>query len=454
MNRIIISLIIGLMLSICACTQNIYNNDNNNSEIIPGTVDVPNLDSVKVVKIENFEDASCGKYSDIYSDVRYIPLEFSTNSIVGNVNKLLITKNNEFLIFDIFAKSIFLFDSNGKYKNRIGDAGHAEKEYIEPLDVVYDEYHDNVIVYDNAKKVLAYYDMNGKYLHRIQLKDYIGSFEVLDKEHLVLYYNYLGISIKDNDINYNYKIIDMEGNVVKTFAPYDRTMDRIRMDTNVFYKNNGELYCQISTTPVVNKITLDSMTPIYYFDFGDHQIPTEWYVQGEESYSKKVSPSLSLNKAVLDKVYQTESTTFFTLTYRLENEGCFGEFAISQDTNFVSYHVFPQLINDLYGKQSASNLLNVENGTIYNVLYPSEIISMKKWPVNTDISKMIAKEEREAMKKIGSTLSKRMQQIFNSQIQLEESDATSIIITDEEKEFVEKMSKSNNPIIQVCTLKK
>ena len=97
------TLLIGMAMSFSACTQNV-----NNSDIIPGTADVASLAGVKTIKIENFENEMYCKYSDLYSDVRYVPLEYTQNSMVGNVHEMLITKNNDIVILDYYAKAIFL----------------------------------------------------------------------------------------------------------------------------------------------------------------------------------------------------------------------------------------------------------------------------------------------------------------------------------------------------------
>ncbi|MBR4590534.1 MAG: 6-bladed beta-propeller [Bacteroidaceae bacterium] len=440
------TLLIGMAMSFSACTQNV-----NNSDIIPGTADVASLAGVKTIKIENFENEMYCKYSDLYSDVRYVPLEYTQNSMVGNVHEMLITKNNDIVILDYYAKAIFLFDSEGKYKNRIGDAGHAENEYIEPLNMVYDEYRDNVIVYDNAKKVLAYYDMDGTYLHKIQLKDYIGSFEVLDKDHLVLFYNYKGEFLKEDDINYNYKIIDNEGKVVKEFAPYDKITGELNMYSDVFYKNKGELYCHIQNTPIVNKITLDSMTPVYNIDFGDYQMPNEWYMQGESVFLEKVE-SLSPNRVVTEEIYQTDSTTFISFSYRPDEDGsCWKYMATIQGNKTDKFRCFINMFNDMYGKQDAGDVKHVENGMVYYVLDPTFLKTLSKWPTNVNISKMMAEESKKAL--MNAHLGSHDEKIINNTIKIKESKTTSIVITEEEKEFVEKLSKTSNPIIQICKIK-
>lgn len=439
------TLLIGIALSFNACTQN------GNNDIIPGTADVASLAGVKTIKIENFENEMHCKYSDLYSDVRYVPLEYTQNSMVGNVHEMLITKNNDIVILDYYAKAIFLFDSEGKYKNRIGDAGHAENEYIEPLNMVYDEYRDNVIVYDNAKKVLAYYDMDGTYLHRIQLKDYIGSFEVLDKDHLVLFYNYKGEFLKEDEINYNYKIIDNEGKVVKEFAPYDKITGELNMSSDVFYKNKGELYCHIQNTPIVNKITLDSMTPVYNIDFGDYQMPNEWYMQGERVFLDKVE-SLPPNRVVTEEIYQTDSTTFISFSYRPDEDGsCWKYMAIIQGNKTDSFRCFINMFNDMYGKQYTGDVKHVENGMVYYVLDPTFLNPLSKWPTNVNISKMMAEESKKAL--MNAHLGSHDEKIINNTIKIKESKTTSIVITEEEKEFVENLSKTSNPIIQICKIK-
>lgn len=414
---------------------------------IPGTVDVTSLDGVSEIVFKEMDAYPAGLYSDVFSDVGYVALESTGNSVVGDIEKMAVTSNRDLVIFDYNNKSILLFDSIGKFKNRIGVFGHAQNEYIQPLDMVYDEHHNNVIVYDNAKKKLMYYDLTGNYLRSISLNEYISSFEVLDESHLVLYSGYRGES--NTDINYNYKIIDTKGNVVREFAPYDDSMSQITMMPYAFHKNNGKLFCHIEGTPVVNEISLKEMKPICLINFGEYQLPNSYYMNGPKTYSEKVT-NLEPNKARTDRFFQTDGFIVMTFVCRGDDPYMCKKMMITPKTQLSQPNYYMSLFNDLYGKQSSSSLVEVSNGKAYFVCNAASINTLARYPSNTNVAAVVAKEYKKDTKQLIAGV----QSVYHNVAEVLERPTTSVIITNKEKELADSLSKSKNPIIQICTFKK
>ena len=430
---------LSVVLSLSACE--------NNNGIIPGTADVSNLDNIKKIEFKDVDTYPIGLYSDVFSEVHYVALESTESSIIGEIEKIAVTNNNDLLVFDYKNKSVLLFDSIGKFKNRIGIIGHAKNEFIEPLDMVYDEYNNKVIVYDNAKKSLIYYALDGKFNKSILLKEHIESFEVLDESHLVLYNGYKGMM--DRDVNYNYEIIDTKGHVKKKFAPYDKTMMAISMTPYPFHKYEKKLYCHIEKTPIVNKITLDKMEPVFLIDFGTYQLSDRYFINGPETYNKKVV-SLETNKAATGKFFQTGGYILMTFATRGNTPMAFGKIMITPREKLSQPIFYGALFNDLYGKQSSSNLLYASYGKVYYALNSESFNSLREFPSNTDVAQIIAGKYRNNAKKVTG----EEQSIYNTIADVLESTSNPIVINNKEKDLIDSLSKSKNPVIQICTLKK
>ena len=109
---------------------------------------------IKIVELNNKELL----YSDVYTGVNYAILETNNESAIGNIEKLEVASNKDFIVFDRANGKILRFDSTGIFLNKIGMMGHSKDEYINPELMAYDEFNDNVIVYDGAKK--AFYIMH------------------------------------------------------------------------------------------------------------------------------------------------------------------------------------------------------------------------------------------------------------------------------------------------------
>lgn len=432
----------SLILFLSACSMK-------DSEMIPGTVDVENLDDITEIVVNKLSEHSIGLYSDVFSDVRYVALESKKESLVGNIDKIAVTQNNDLLVLDSHNKSILLFDSIGNFKNRIGNFGHGKNEYISPIDFAYDEHNDNVIVYDVRRNKLMYYDIVGNYKKSISLKSTFYNFEVLDDSHLVLFSNYHPSLNKE--INYNYTVIDSLGNVVKEFAPFDKKMEGLLMQMFPFHKYNNKVYCHIDCTPIVNEISLNKMQPLYLVDFGDYQNPNSYYLDGFETYSNKIT-SLEPHKAVSEKFYQTDD--YILMTFRRKDNGPYMsiEFVIMPKKYPYEQKIYYSLYNDMYGKRIYSSLfeiLDVKNDKVYFLCDFDEAI---KYACNTDISNEVAKLYKKTAK--DESIEDEIRKIHNNFASELENHKKNIFYTKEDDVLIDSLSKSQNPVIQICTLKK
>jgi hypothetical protein len=63
------------------------------------------------------------------------------------------------------AKTIFVFDRKGRFKNRIGRIGNGPGEYISINNIDIIQNNNQIAVYDNWKKTIHFYKINGEYLH-------------------------------------------------------------------------------------------------------------------------------------------------------------------------------------------------------------------------------------------------------------------------------------------------
>ena len=435
-------LLLALTLCLSACSMKDY-------ESIPGTVDTNNLDGVTEIEINDMSEHSIGMYSDVFSDVRYVALELTKESIVGDIDKIAVTPNNELLVLDSNNKSILLFDSIGKFKNRIGSFGHGKNEYISPLDIAYDKYHDNVIVYDIRKNKLMYYDIAGNYKKSVSLKKQIYNFEVLDDSHLVLFSNYL--QEVNEKINYNYTIIDTLGNIVKEYAPFDKSMNGLVMSMYPFHKYNDKNYSHIDCTPIVNEISLHKMQPSYLINFGDYQNPNSYYLGGYDTFRNKIL-SLEPHKAVSERFYQTDD--YILMTFRRKDKGpnMSIEFMIMPHKHASEQKIYYSLFNDMYGKRNYSSLfkiLDVSNDKVYFLCNFDDPI---KFACNTDISTDVAKLYRKIAK--SESMEDEIRKVHYKFVSELESHKRKIYYTKEDDILIDSLSNFKNPVIQICTLKK
>src|SRR5690606_19507132 len=62
----------------------------------------------------------------------FVVLESNSESVIGNVDEIVITKDNIVVLDRFQTQSIFIFDREGRYINRIHRPGKGPGEYTQP----------------------------------------------------------------------------------------------------------------------------------------------------------------------------------------------------------------------------------------------------------------------------------------------------------------------------------
>ena len=102
-------------------------------------------------KVFNVEDSGL-KFS-------YIPLEMSDSSLVGDIEKILLTKD---YIIVRSNELIFRFDYTGKFIRRIGTQGDGPGQYKSIWDVSVDESEQRLFLADYLSRKVLEYDLEGR----------------------------------------------------------------------------------------------------------------------------------------------------------------------------------------------------------------------------------------------------------------------------------------------------
>lgn len=120
------------------------------------------------------------------SDVKYLSLEQTDNSLIGSIDKVLY-RNKRFYIFDKSANmGILVFNEKGKFIKALHRLGEGPGEYIAPIDFDVDAA-GNVYIADNARqKIIKYLAEDFGEYQEYDLGCYFMEFAVVDDEHIIL----------------------------------------------------------------------------------------------------------------------------------------------------------------------------------------------------------------------------------------------------------------------------
>ena len=91
--------------------------------------EVPEDIKVRTYSISQINEENSLLYSDLYSNVDYIQLETTEQSLVGEVSKLEMTDDGDLIVLDRTRGSVLRFDGRGRYMCHIGRRGNGNGEY-------------------------------------------------------------------------------------------------------------------------------------------------------------------------------------------------------------------------------------------------------------------------------------------------------------------------------------
>jgi hypothetical protein len=142
------------------------------------TMQVTEAENSAVINVEKFHESI--NASDLIADFKYIPLETNKNSLIGYYNKILIHDEKIYIMDDLSAQAIFIFDMQGRFLEKISKKGGAPNEFYQLAGMSIDKKEKQLLAYDNRKRVMMYYTLDGRFIRRENMPfSFYGSFAVL-----------------------------------------------------------------------------------------------------------------------------------------------------------------------------------------------------------------------------------------------------------------------------------
>lgn len=385
------------------------------------------------------------KYSNLYSEVNYVSLEETRNSIVGTISKLEITNDGDFIVFDNIAGAVFRFDSNGKFLNNIGLRGPGENEYMLPNEMKYDPFSNKVLIWDNGKHSILTYNLNGKMESKIVLPWIIETFGIIDKDYIVCYLNN-DDDLKGNEKGTNFKIINHNGAIEKEFGEFGSEMIEFHPACKETFKfQQGRCLCMTPFSSEIYTIDKESYTSVASIDFHENAIPSDWLKGSHRELRDKIKKYSNL---IYCKSFY-EADRFYILNL-VKNKAIYLCFVNKENSH--AEKTGKMLINDLKGMVTSTSLLQVKDNNLYFEISPQEIEARCKFveahPKEKNLSNVMIKELDGISYKLLDFIGEDDYAILKDSLK-----KTSICIPQEEVNIMRNLSMTNNPIIQICTLK-
>jgi hypothetical protein len=355
--------ILFLSIAIVACTRK---------------QDAGNVDKVKI----NPERNQLIKLSAIADQPRWTKFESSSNSIFGKITKLEFDQGKYFLFDQLTSNSIFLFDSTGRYINKLFRKGKAPDEFTLITGFALDTIKKNILVGDNYK-TLKVFDYNLKYLKTTPLSVYYKDFEVDSHGQLIINTSKI-INYKESGafskVSYEtqcYSLWLQNGDSFDKFRPFDikifpngSTYNEI--DRN-FHRYQGRLFYNQPLNDTLFMIADGAVKPAMAIDFGvrksDEDLlskPGDWVI----AYNAK-----NPNAAYMPQNFiETKDILKFDFFYGNQLNTAI---QFKKDRKWLT----GELVNDIYGFKLLLNQ-NIGNRMVAYVS-PLEILNLLKDDANS-----------------------------------------------------------------------
>ena len=102
--------------------------------------------------------------SQFVDSVTHIKLEVSENSLISNIKKIILCKNELFIL----SKNLLVFGTDGSFKRQIGTKGKGPGELQAVSDFVIDEKNNMVELYGFSQNKICFYSLNGIFIKELK----------------------------------------------------------------------------------------------------------------------------------------------------------------------------------------------------------------------------------------------------------------------------------------------
>ncbi len=295
--------------------------------------------SILQIKDQDIENSKSLKISDIIKTYELIPLETNDSCLIGNCKKVLISTSRIYVLDDL-TKTIYLFDLNGKYLNKISRYGKGPDQYLDIDDFcLFKE--NNIVLLDTQRKKIQIYDASFSLIKESKFPFYADAVESLDDQFLVL----KGSSFEDRLI-----IWDTEKEYRKeSYIKYDkRYSDQV---LKPFTKFNNEVLFSQKNQNLLKKVTFNGVEDAKFIDFDNRNITGRTTKSSIMGYMIDRLPS---NEASICFYTETNEFVIFRFTCGEINDG---------DTNFT-------FISKKTGKKAIFNIVDHKDDVTYYISPP------------------------------------------------------------------------------------
>ncbi|TKG94552.1 6-bladed beta-propeller [Puteibacter caeruleilacunae] len=206
-----------------------------------------------------------------FSEVKLVPLETNENILLGG-DLTLKLRDNDMYIFDrSHQRCVLAFDTNGKFKTKIGRWGKGEGEYDNFNDFSLGKDEVDILAGKGESSMIYRYDYSGQFLGKKEISYAAFSLQNGNDSELIVGTGYNSAC----HANRLY-ILSKEGKELEKLLPNTTDLN-IPVIENTLSEFDGDIYYHESFNDTVYTLEDHKLQPALIFDFGKYAIPSEFY---------------------------------------------------------------------------------------------------------------------------------------------------------------------------------
>lgn len=308
---------------------------------------------------------------------RIIRLETSEKSIIGDITKVLFTKDKIFIL-DASIKGLLVFDYNGDYLFKIQHIGRGPGEYVSIGDVDIDEKEDTIFIVDSSTHKIIKYNTNGNFLSERTCKYPVSELKILNKSSVYYFRNSSNSIICNEMTDFCYNLfIERDSQIIVKDCPFYKELRgyyRMVRYSRTLVSSNNYCYALEPLSNIIYKLSEKEITKAYKIDFGKFEIP-----ESVKRSKSELQDNLDKYYHSIRSIYEDSTTLFFVYSKQAFIEGVF----------YDKSSYTPKKCNAFLDEKNSLplNLINVKgvNRGMVSLIEPSAIIDKYE---NTDSIKV------------------------------------------------------------------
>jgi hypothetical protein len=222
-------------------------------------------------------DVEKGKFlplDSIVENVGFVKLETADDCLIGSISQLLFTDSLIIIVDKDISKSIFVFNMDGKLKNKVAGIGNGPGEYIEASYVCLVPDKEQITIIDAPQSRVIFYTYDGKYVDMITKMPFLYDYFEYLKSGNIAYNTYSLFDPKLGKNKDNQLILTSPDNEVIYGSFKDIYSDHFHYTKHHILRNFAQnIYFSPIASDTIFEIRDTIVKAKYYIDLGKKKMP-------------------------------------------------------------------------------------------------------------------------------------------------------------------------------------